>query len=142
MRVINSAAIMSTVLLALPGLARSSSGFKVAPAHATEPPRVVCAAKLPVVPSGLYCASPVISKGAYDGRGVVRLAPRGRAAIVRAGNDLLLAIDGNADNSARPLLASGKAWRASGYECNNRGNAITCRRGRHGFTIARRLRTF
>jgi hypothetical protein len=137
-----AAAIAFTVLLAFPALATPSIGFRVAGASTAKPPRVVCATNLPFGLPGLYCASPVISRYAYDGRGIVRLAPSGRAAIVRSGNDLLLAIDVNADHSTRPLLTSGSTWSASGYRCASRDGEVTCRRGRHGFTITSRLKTY
>jgi hypothetical protein len=126
-------------MLAFASPVAASSGFRLA-SHLSRPP-VVCATGLPHR-IGLYCASPAITKWAYDGRGVVRLGPAGRGALVRSGSDLLLAIDGSATHTRRPLLGSGHTWSASGYRCHNDHGSLSCRRDAHGFTLARRVRTF
>jgi hypothetical protein len=119
-----------------------SAGFTTARPSAAV--RVTCAVGLPPSRSVLYCASPAITKGAYDRRGVVRLTPRGLVQVVVAGSDLLNAIDGNTDRGApRPVLAAGASWTRSGYSCTRRRQTVTCRRGLHGFAVSlRRLATF
>jgi hypothetical protein len=123
------------------GLHRSVGFATAAPAAAAK---VTCAVGVPPSPYVLYCASPGITKGAYDHRGVVRLTPRGRVQVVTAGSDLLNAIDGNADQTApRPVLAARGNWRRSGYSCTRRHETVSCHRGRRGFAVSpRRLTTF
>jgi hypothetical protein len=123
-------------VLAAPAAAvAASSGFTVAGR------KVTCAVGLPGKP-GLFCASPAIEQGAYDGRGLVRLPSSGRARVVAAGSDLLLFVDGNADNRPRTVLRAGHVWQRGGYRCADRGGVLTCRRGAHGFTLSSRLRVF
>jgi hypothetical protein len=116
------------------GVARTS-GFEA------TAPQVRCALDLPHR-QGLFCATTLIKRGAYDKRGVVRLGPHGRAQIVASGSDLLLYIDGNGDHTARSTLPADRAWRHAGYSCTDHAGMLTCRRGSHGFTLFRTLRTF
>jgi hypothetical protein len=132
----------AAVLRAAPaGLHRSVGFATAAPAVAAK---VTCAVGVPPSLHVLYCASPGITKGAYDHRGIVRLTPRGRVQVVAAGSDLLNAIDGNADQAPpRPVLAAGGNWRRSGYSCARRRETVRCHRGSHGFAVSpRRLATF
>lgn len=132
----------AAVLRAAPAGLHRSVGFATAAPVAAA--KVTCAVGLPPSPYVLFCASPGITMGAYDHRGIVRLTPRGRVQVVAAGSDLLRAIDGNADQAApRPVLAAGGNWRRSGYSCTRRRETVRCRRGSHGFAVSpRRLTTF
>jgi hypothetical protein len=123
------------------GLHRSVGFATAAPAVAAK---VTCAVGVTPSRYELYCASPGITKGAYDHRGVVRLTRRGRVQVVAAGSDLLEAIDGNSDQAApRPVLAAGGNWRRSGYSCTRRGETVRCHRGSRGFAVSpRRITTF
>lgn len=93
----------------------------------------------------LYCSAPYITKGAYDGLGVVKLRPGARARFVSSGNDILLLIGGvdfpegatKARRWPRPVLAYGSTWRKRGYVCQSRTAGLTCRRGAHGFFLSR-----
>ncbi len=138
---------LATYLLSLTALvgaaahAGQSLGFTIAARSPDRPPLVVCGVRLPIDRPGLYCASPVITRGAYDGRGIVRLSSNGPATTVASGNDMLLAIEGDLDRSARPRLSMGSVWHVGGYACSL-ANSLTCRRGHHGFTIGTRLRSY
>lgn len=123
--------VVVTVLIAAPVAA--GSGFVSNGSHSSQ--KVTCAVGLRGF-DGLYCASPAIKQGAYDGEGVVRLSASGQVQVVRAGNDLELAIDGNLPAAKRPILRSGRAWLSAGFRCANSGGAITCRRAGRGFTLS------
>jgi hypothetical protein len=117
-----------------PAAPAPSTGFRV-PGSPYAPPQVVCATNLPRL-SGLYCASPLIKPNTYDHLGVLRLGPDGTVTKVRAGNDILAAIEGDLDHTQRPTLSPGQSWSANGYHCARTTTAVRCRRGSHGFTIA------
>jgi hypothetical protein len=121
-----------------PATAAANSGFATLHRPGARP-HVVCATGLPHV-TGLFCASPAITRDAYDGMGVVRLAPDGSVHVVPSGNDILNAIQLNIRSEARPPLRPGNVWRAAGYTCRNASGAVTCRRGARGFRIGARLR--
>jgi hypothetical protein len=85
--------------------------------------------------AGLYCAARAIGGHRYDGRGIVRLTADGRIGFPAAGNDLLLAIDGDLPRSPRPRLRAGDAWAAGGYRCVCGRSTLRCFRAHHGFVI-------
>jgi hypothetical protein len=120
------AAIAAVATLALPAHADDSRGFTARRAH--------CAVALPHLP-GLVCAPPAIRARQYDGRGVVQLLPNGHVVVRRSGSDLLLSVDGNRDETTRPLLRAGTTWRAAGFTCTNRAQAVVCSRAGHGFRL-------
>ena len=118
--------------LIVPALAgASTSGFKV-------DGRVTCAVDLPNLGSSLYCASPAIQRGRYDGRGIVRFSPDGTVRVVPSGNDVLLFIDGNGDDTARPTLRPGTVWATAGIRCQAGFGRVTCERGRGSFALSGR----
>jgi hypothetical protein len=133
-----AASIVVLVAAAAPTAAPADSGF-AAPHPSASRPHVVCATGLPHL-DGLYCASPAIAHGAYDGMGVVRLARNGTVRVVPSGSDLLNAIERDPSGVGRPPLAPGRTWRADGYACGNVRGVVSCRRGTHGFRIGARLR--
>jgi hypothetical protein len=125
-----------TLVLAAPAAAAPTRGFSATGG------KVRCAIGLPQLP-GLLCAATGIAHGQYDHRRIVRLLPSGRVSLMRSGSDLLLAIDGNRDDTPRPALTPGRTWRAAGFTCQNRAGSVTCRRAGHGFTVsATRSRRF
>jgi hypothetical protein len=127
--------------LAAQGAPHAAAGFRV-PGRPSGPPKLVCATNLPHR-DGLYCASPFIQPHTYDQVGVLKLSSAGAVTIVRGGNDLLLAINGDVDHMRpRPTLKVGESWSANGYRCARTTSAVRCRRGSHGFVITTRLRTF
>jgi len=115
----------------------SNSRSSVASAVGFRAAGVTCAVRLPRLAAGLYCAAGGVKRGAYDGRGIARLTPDDRALVVRAGNDLLLAIDGDLPRSARPALRTGGTWSLDGYRCVAGTSRVRCKRLHQGFVISR-----
>jgi hypothetical protein len=127
--------------IAAPAASSTSAGFRV-PSRQSGPPKVVCATNLPHR-SGLYCASPLIRPNTYDQLGVLKLSLAGTVTIIRGGNDILLAIEGDLDHMRpRPTLRLGRSWSADGYHCARTATAVRCWRRLHGFAITTRLRIF
>lgn len=94
-----------------------------------------CAVRLAEAP-GLLCAAASVRASQYDHRGIIRLSSSGKTSILRSGSDLLLAIDGNRDHTARPRLVAGRPWQVAGYSCVLHARTVTCRRSGHGFSIS------
>ena len=96
--------------------------------------------------AGLYCSSAYIKPGSYDGQGVVRLGPSGRARTVASGNDLLLVIGGydlrDETVTRRAVLRYGRTFRSGGYSCTSRSTGLSCRRGAHGFFLSRERQSY
>ena len=67
---------------------------------------------------------------------------RGKARRISVGNDAALRIEGDLPRAARPTLAYGKKWKHGGYTCTSRSTGLTCRRGSHGFFLAREKQRF
>ena len=125
---------VAALALAAPEASATSTGFRV-PDRPDTRPQVVCATNL-LHRSGLYCASPFVKPNTYDGLGVLRPSESGHVTRIQGGNDILLAIEGDLDQTGpRPTLSPGHAWSANGYRCTRTTTAVRCRRGRYGFTI-------
>ena len=93
---------------------------------------VTCALGMPGATLGLYCATPAIEQGAYH-LGIAVLPARGPAHVVHSGNDILLWIGVDLDETKRPLLGT-RTWHVRGYACVRR-KALRCTRGPHGFVL-------
>lgn len=80
---------------ALPAAASAAGAGFTVPSRNTTCAVMSASALRPLrLDAGLYCSSAYIKPGSYDGQGVVRLGPSGRARTVASGNDLLLVIGG------------------------------------------------
>jgi hypothetical protein len=131
-------ALATAVLAVFAAEGVASPGFEVPSGNTT------CAV-LPPKLSGedapaLFCSSTYIKKGAYDGRGAVRLRRSGKAKRIGSGNDLLLYVGGlNPDGSTskRPVLEYGETFRRKGFVCKSRSTGLTCKRRSHGFFLSR-----
>ena len=134
-------ALALLMTLAVPAAAHAGPGFSM-------PGKRTTCGILPGaegMAGGLYCASAHIDEQAYDGMGVVRLKRAGAAKVVPSGNDLLLFTGGyepDGSQDPRPKLRDGERWQRQGYTCRNRGGRLTCRRGAHGFALARDSRRY
>jgi hypothetical protein len=124
---------VTLVLAATPGAAYAGAGFTVPSG------RTICglltAQQAAGLGAGLYCTSANIPS--EEAEGGVRLTHRGKAKKFTTGNDLALLIDGDQPKAARPTLAYGKTFTRDGYRCVSRSTGLTCRRGSHGFFVAR-----
>jgi hypothetical protein len=138
LRIGSTLTVAGVVLALFATEATASPGFEVPSGNTT------CAI-LPPKLSGeeapaLFCSSTYIKKGAYDGRGTVRLRRSGKAKRIGSGSDLLLYIGAlNPDGSAwkRPVLEYGETFRRKGFVCKSRSTGLTCKRGAHGFFLSR-----
>ncbi len=121
----------------------ASPGFKLPSENTT------CAVLPPRLAGGdtpaLLCTSTYIKKGAYDGRGAVRLRQSGKAKRIDSGNDLALAVDGvkpDGSTSKRPVLDYGETFRRKGFTCTSRSSGLTCKRRSHGFVLSREAQRY
>jgi hypothetical protein len=97
---------------------------------------VVCAV-LPEFGGDLLCASSAIKPFAYDGRGIIRLSHSGHLSIIKSGNDVLLALDGDLPRSPRPTLHNNRSWSSGEYQCRVTRGTVRCLSNHRGFSLSR-----
>lgn len=128
--------LASFVFASVAGATHSQAVMGFATGRVADRNRIVCGVNVDGI-RGLSCAGRGISRWAYDQRGVVRLRPGNPARVVRAGSDLLLAINGDLPRQQRPLIAFGESWTDGTYQCRLRSTGLACTTGRHGFVLSK-----
>jgi len=141
------ATVALSVSAALPAAASGAGAGFIVPSRNTTCAVMSAGAMRPLgLSAGLYCSSRYIKRGSYDGNGVVRLGPSGRARTIGSGNDLLLVIGGydlrDESVTRRRVLPYGRTFRSAGYACTSRSTGLTCRRRAHGFFLSRERQSY